>query len=84
MNVWFAGSQALVTQLGEGAAADVFASGNNTQMKAAQEKGLISGDPATFVKNQLVIVTPTDNPAGIDSPDDLGTGGVRLVLGVRL
>lgn len=76
----FAGSQALVTQLGEGAEADVFASANDTQMKAAQEKDLISSDPVTFVKNQLVIVTPPDNPAGIDSPDDLGASGLRLVL----
>jgi molybdate transport system substrate-binding protein len=76
----FAGSQALVTQLGEGAEADIFASANNTQMKAAQEKDLISGTPITFVKNKLVIVTPPDNPAGIDSPDDLGAPGVRLVL----
>lgn len=76
----FAGSQALVTQLSEGAEADVFASANNTQMKAAQEKDLIGGDPVTFVKNQLVIVTPSDNPAGIDSADDLGASGLRLVL----
>ena len=76
----FAGSQALVTQLGEGAEADVFASANNTQMKAAQEKDLIGGEPATFVRNELVIVSPPDNPAGIDSPDDLGASGVRLVL----
>ncbi|MDQ2654027.1 MAG: molybdate ABC transporter substrate-binding protein [Chloroflexota bacterium] len=76
----FAGSQALVTQLGEGAQADVFASANITQMKAAQDKDLISGDPVTFVENQLVIVTPPDNPAGIDSPDDLGAPGLRLVL----
>ena len=76
----FAGSQALVTQLAEGAEADVFASANNTQMKAAQEQDLISGDPVTFVRNQLVIVTPADNPAGIDAPDDLGASGLRLVL----
>jgi molybdate transport system substrate-binding protein len=76
----FAGSQALVTQLGEGAEADVFASANNTQMKAAQEKDVIGGEPVTFVRNELVIVTPPDNPAGIDSPDDLGASGVRLVL----
>jgi molybdate transport system substrate-binding protein len=76
----FAGSQALVTQLGEGAEADIFASANNTQMQAAQDKDLLSGDPVTFVENELVIVTPPDNPAGIDSPDDLGTPGLRLVL----
>jgi molybdate transport system substrate-binding protein len=49
-------------------------------MKAAQEKDLIAGDPVTFVRNELVIVTPPDNPAGIDSPDDLGASGLRLVL----
>jgi molybdate transport system substrate-binding protein len=76
----FAGSQALVTQLGEGAEADVFASANNTQMNAAQDKNLTTGDPVMFVMNQLVIVTPPDNPAGIDSPDDLGASGLRLVL----
>ena len=76
----FAGSQALVTQLGEGAEADVFASANNTQMTAAQEKDLVNSDPVTFARNKLVIVTPADNPAGIDSPDDLGSAEVRLVL----
>lgn len=76
----FAGSQALVTQLGEGAEADVFASANATQMKAAQEKDLIAGSPEVFVHNELVIVTPADNPAGIDSPDDLGQEGLKLVL----
>lgn len=76
----FAGSQALVTQLGEGAEADVFASANATQMKAAQEKDLIAGLPEVFVHNELVIVTPADNPAGIDSPDDLGQEGLKLVL----
>ncbi len=76
----FGGSQALVTQLGEGAESDVFASANIAQMTVAQEKDLISGEPVNFVRNELVIVTPADNPAGIDSPDDLGTSGLRLVL----
>lgn len=76
----FAGSQALVTQLDEGAEADVFASANNAQMTAAEENGSISGEPETFVHNELAIVTPADNPAGIDAPEDLGAEGVRLVL----
>ncbi|MDB5059489.1 MAG: modA, partial [Chloroflexi bacterium] len=37
----FAGSDALVTQLGQGAPADVFASANQTQMNIAIQKGLI-------------------------------------------
>jgi molybdate transport system substrate-binding protein len=76
----FAGSQALVTQLTEGAAADVFASANTAQMTAASDAGLIAGDPVTFVRNRLAIVTPADNPAAIAAPADLSKRGVRLVL----
>jgi molybdate transport system substrate-binding protein len=76
----FAGSQALVTQLDEGAQADVLASANNAQMEAATANGSIGGEPVTFAHNALVIVTPPDNPAGIETPTDLGKAGLRLVL----
>jgi molybdate transport system substrate-binding protein len=76
----FAGSQALATQLGEGAEADVFASANNVQMQVAIDNGNVTAEPVTFVRNRLVIVTPVDNPAGIDSPDDLGKSDLLLVL----
>ena len=76
----FAGSQALVTQLSEGAPADVFASANNTQMNAAVEAGVISGEAAEFANNQLAIVVPADNPAGIESFEDLANEGVQVVL----
>ncbi len=76
----FGGSQALVTQLKEGAEADVFASANVAQMDAATEAGLIAGDATTFVRNRLAIVTPADNPAGIESAADLAEEGTLLVL----
>lgn len=76
----FGGSQALVTQLAEGAEADVFASANSAQMQAAIENGSISGEPAMFVHNRLAIVTPTNNPAGIASAADLGQPDLLLVL----
>jgi molybdate transport system substrate-binding protein len=76
----FGGSQALVTQLQEGAEADVFASANVAQMAAATEAELIAGDAVPFVHNRLAIVTPANNPAGIESPADLGTEGILLVL----
>ena len=76
----FAGSQALATQLTEGAQAEVFASANMTQMRNAVEAGVISGSPETFVSNRLAIVVPSDNPAGIASPADLATDGVQLVM----
>jgi len=76
----FGGSQALVTQLEQGAAADVFASANLRQMEVAQSKGLIDGEPVIVVRNRLVIVAPASNPAGIASPADLARPGVKLVL----
>jgi molybdate transport system substrate-binding protein len=76
----FGGSQALVTQLEEGAQADVFASANVTQMDAAIAAGLIAGEPLPFAHNRLAIVTPAGNPAAIESAADLGKEGILLVL----
>jgi molybdate transport system substrate-binding protein len=76
----FGGSQALVTQLEEGAQADVFASANVTQMDAAIAAGLVAGAPLSFTHNRLAIVTPADNPADIESAADLGEEGILLVL----
>jgi molybdate transport system substrate-binding protein len=76
----FGGSQALVTQLEEGAQADVFASANGAQMDAAITAELVSGTPAPFVHNRLAIVTPAGNPAAIESAADLGREGILLVL----
>jgi molybdate transport system substrate-binding protein len=76
----FGGSQALVTQLAEGAQADVFASANTAQMDAAIEAGLVAGEPVPFVRNRLTVVTPAGNPAGIESAADLGREGILLVL----
>ncbi len=74
------GSQSLVTQLQEGAFADVLATANTSTMKTAVEGGFIDGNPASFTGNRLVIVTPKDNPAGITSLDDLAKDGIRLVV----
>ncbi|MDQ3514342.1 MAG: molybdate ABC transporter substrate-binding protein [Chloroflexota bacterium] len=75
-----AGSQALATQLAEGAEADVFASANQTQMTVAVEAGRIVGEPVPFVSNFLTIVVPADNPAGVTGPADLGRDGLSVVL----
>lgn len=75
-----AGSQSLVTQLQEGAQADVLATANTSTMQTAVDSGLIEGAPVPFTGNRLVIVTPKDNPAGITSLDDLGKDGVKLVV----
>ena len=76
----FGGSQALVTQLEEGAQADVFASANAAQMNAAVAAGLVAGEPLPFTQNRLAVVTPAGNPAAIESAADLGKEGILLIL----
>ncbi len=75
-----AGSQALVTQLQEGAEADVLATANTSTMQTAIDSGLIAGEPEIFTGNRLVIVAPADNPAGISSLDDLASDDLNLVI----
>ncbi len=75
-----AGSQTLVTQLTEGAEADVLATANTRTMEQARNEGLIDGDAVLFTANRLVIVTPQDDPAGIAGIDDLAQDDIRLVV----
>ncbi len=74
----FAGSPTLVTQLTQGATADVFASADQPNMENAVKSGVIAGTPRTFVKNKLVIIVPKENKAGITAPKDLAKPGVKF------
>jgi molybdate transport system substrate-binding protein len=76
----FAGSSDLATQLGQGAPADVFASANLRQMTVARAAGRIGGTPQAFVLNRLALITPSDNPAGVQGLADLANDGLALVL----
>lgn len=76
----FAGTPTLRTQLEQGARADVFASANVEQMQIAQERGVVSAEQIIFARSTLVIITPVDNPAQIMFPEDLGRGGLRIIL----
>ena len=76
----FGGSDMLVTQLKQGAPADVFASANEAQMKVASDAGLLAEPARTFVRNRLVLIVPKDNPAKIVALADLAKPGVKVVL----
>jgi molybdate transport system substrate-binding protein len=77
----FAGSQDLAQQINSGAPADIFASANAIQMQVAIDGGrIISGSQQTFVQNRLVMITPSDNPAGLRTFKDLAKPGLKLVL----
>jgi molybdate transport system substrate-binding protein len=76
----FAGSQQLVTQLAEGADADILATANEAQMQASKDGGVIASDPVIFTRNRLAIVVPSDNPAQINAPADLAADDLKLVI----
>jgi molybdate transport system substrate-binding protein len=77
----FAGSQALRTQIEEGAPADVFASANKTEMDKLIDASFIAQDaPQIFLNNKLVVILPVDNPAELNQLEDLAKPGIKLVL----
>jgi molybdate transport system substrate-binding protein len=75
----FAASDTLAGQIQSEGTADVFASASGTWMHAVQDDPGVTGR-ADFASNRLVIVTPVDNPADIESIEDLAGDGVQLVL----
>ncbi|HSB00580.1 MAG TPA: molybdate ABC transporter substrate-binding protein [Anaerolineales bacterium] len=77
----FGGSQNLRTQIEQGAAVDVFASANAREMDTLVSENLVAtGASKVFLTNQLVVILPKDNPAGITSLEDLAKPGLKLVL----
>jgi len=76
----FAGSSDLVTQLAQGASADVFASADNNNMVKAEQAELVDGKPVNFASNTLTIVTAPGNPKQIASFADLNKPGVSVVV----
>jgi len=76
----FAGSPTLVTQLDQGAPADVLATADEKNMKTAADKALVAQPARIFARNRLVIVVPRSNPGGIRSPQDLAKPGLKIVL----
>lgn len=62
------GSSTLVTQILEGAPADVFASADEANMDKAAD---VTADPTLFASNTLVIAVPSGNPGGVETLADL-------------
>lgn len=72
-------SATLETQIEQGAPADVFLSADTTNPKKLVDKGLADGAAVTFAGNNLTVIVPTANPAGIQSPKDLAGAGVKVI-----
>jgi molybdate transport system substrate-binding protein len=75
----FAGTPTLVTQIEQGAPADVFASADTTNMDKLTADGFTSGSSKVFARNQLEIVVAPGNPKGIARLADLAKAGVIYI-----
>jgi molybdate transport system substrate-binding protein len=73
----FAGSQALATQIQQGAPADVFASADLANMAKVED---LTGTPRNLASNRLEIVVEKGNPRGVEGLDDLAAGDLKVVL----
>lgn len=80
MEFSFAGSSDLVTQLTQGAPADVFASADTKNMDKARQAGLLAGAPVNFASNTLTIAVAPGNPKGIKTFQDLAKPGLNVVV----
>ena len=80
----FDGSQALRTQMENGAYADVFASANQKQMNAVKNDGLMNNSSIViFTKNKLSLIVPKGNLAKIINLSDLAKPGLKIVMGTK-
>ncbi len=76
----FAGSSDLVTQLTQGAPADVFASADTKNMDKAAQADLLAAEPVDFASNTLTIAVAPGNPKKIASFKDLTQPGLQVVV----
>lgn len=76
------GTQALRTQVEQGARGDVFASANTKHMDALMAEGLMkNGTVTNFLENRVTIALPVSNPGDIQEIDDLATPGKKVLIG---
>jgi molybdate transport system substrate-binding protein len=76
----FAGSGAVVTQVQQGAPADVVATADKASMQKLVDAGLVE-QPTIFAGNELEILVAPGNPLGIKTLHDLARADIKLVLG---
>ena len=74
----FAGSQSLVAQVKEGAPASVLATADVATIESVTDR--LRGEPVVFAHNQLAIVSPRGDAAGVTTLADLARPGLKVVL----
>lgn len=76
----FAGSGDLVTQITQGAPADVFVSADDSNMTKLSDAGETVGDPVSIAKNTMQIIVEPGNPKGVTGVADLAKPDLIVVL----
>lgn len=80
----FDGSQALRTQVEQGANPDIFVSASTKHMQALQGAGFMDNSTVTpFLGNSMALIVPADNPAKITGLADLAKPGTKIVIGTK-
>jgi len=74
----YAGSQELVTQIELGVKADVFASANEFYMDKLSKENLVN-NPKIFAHNKLIVAVSSSNK-NIQNLNDLAKSGVKLAI----
>ncbi len=77
----FSGTPELVTQIEQGAPADVFASADTTNMDKLRSDGFTAATPRVFAHNRLEIAVAPGNPKGIRTLQDLARSDVIYISG---
>jgi molybdate transport system substrate-binding protein len=76
----FAGSGDLVTQIGEGAPADVFVAADDASVARLIDAGDAKGKPVVLAHNTMEIIVEHGNPRSIAGLDDLAKPDLLVVL----
>ena len=76
----FAGTSDLVTQITQGAPADVFVSADDSNMKKLTDASESVGDPVSIAKNTMEIIVEKGNPEGVTGVADLAKPDLIVVL----
>ena len=76
------GTQALKTQVMNGAYADVFISASNAYTTELTKGGyFVDGTVKPLTSNYVIVILPANNPAKIQSLADLAKPGVKIAIG---
>ncbi|MGA2122047.1 MAG: molybdate ABC transporter substrate-binding protein [Methanoregula sp.] len=75
------GTQALRTQVQNGAYADVFISASNSYTTELTKGGyFVDGTVKPLTSNYVIVILPANNPANIKSLNDLAKPGVKIAM----